>query len=122
MKKIAIAPMLDWTDRHYRYFVRQITKHTELYSEMIVADAVIHGNLDRLLGFSEEEKPVVVQLGGSNPEKLSQASKICEKYGYTGINLNVGCPSDRVKSGNFGQPDFDLKWFQDGKLNVAGKI
>lgn len=102
MIKIAIAPMLDWTDRHYRYFMRQITQNTELYSEMIVADALIYGNLKRLLEFSEEEQPLVVQLGGSDPNKLSRAGKICEQYGYTAINLNVGCPSDRVKSGNFG--------------------
>jgi tRNA-dihydrouridine synthase A len=82
--------------------MRQITQDTEFYSEMIVADAIIHGNLERLLEFSEVEKPLVVQLGGSDPYKLSRAGKICEQYGYTAINLNVGCPSDRVKSGNFG--------------------
>ena len=102
MKKIAIAPMLDWTDRYYRYFMRQITCDTELYSEMVVADAVLHGDLERLLGFSHEEQPLVIQLGGSNPDKLAKSSKICEQYGYSAINLNVGCPSDRVKSGNFG--------------------
>jgi tRNA-dihydrouridine synthase A len=99
---IAIAPMLDWSDRHYRYFMRQITKNTTLYSEMIVADAIIHGNCDRLLGFDKAELPVVVQLGGSDPAKLAIAAKTCEKYGYSAINLNVGCPSDRVQSGNFG--------------------
>ncbi len=102
MRKIAIAPMLDWTDRHFRYFMRQITAESELYTEMIVADAILHGNLDKLLSYSIDEKPVVVQLGGSNPQKLVNASKICEEYGYSAINLNVGCPSDRVKSGNFG--------------------
>lgn len=102
MRKIAIAPMLDWSDRHYRYFMRQITTQTELYSEMIVADAILHGNREKLLAYSESEKPLAVQLGGSDPQKLSIASKICEDYGYSAINLNVGCPSDRVKSGNFG--------------------
>ncbi|MBY0380015.1 MAG: tRNA dihydrouridine(20/20a) synthase DusA [Burkholderiales bacterium] len=102
MKKVAIAPMLDWTDRHYRYFMRQITDDTELYTEMIVVDAILHGNLERLLGFSFDEQPVAVQLGGSSPYKLAKASKICQQYGYNAINLNVGCPSDRVKSGNFG--------------------
>lgn len=102
MPLIAIAPMLDWTDRHFRYFMRQITRHTILYTEMVVADAIIHGDCEKLLQFNKEEHPVVAQLGGSNPEKLVLASLKCEQYGYDGINLNVGCPSDRVKSGNFG--------------------
>jgi tRNA-dihydrouridine synthase A len=102
MAKIAIAPMLDWTDRHYRYFMRQVTKCTELYTEMIVADAILHGNVPKLLSYSEVEQPLVMQLGGSDPTKLATASKICQDYGYSAINLNVGCPSDRVKSGNFG--------------------
>ena len=102
MSIIAIAPMLDWSDRHYRYFMRQITKKTILYTEMIVADAILHGNLERLLEFDNVEKPVVVQLGGSDPQKLVLASQKCQEYGYDAINLNVGCPSDRVKSGNFG--------------------
>ena len=99
---ITIAPMLDWSDRHYRYFMRQITRCTTLYTEMIVADAIIHGNKERLLGFDQIEKPVVVQLGGCDPKKLAIAAKTCEEYGYSAINLNVGCPSERVKSGNFG--------------------
>ena len=102
MTKIAIAPMLDWTDQHYRYFMRQITTCTELYTEMIVADAILHGNIPRLIGYSEIEQPLVIQLGGSNPIKLAQVAKVCQSYGYSAINLNVGCPSDRVKSGNFG--------------------
>jgi tRNA-dihydrouridine synthase A len=102
MTILAIAPMLDWTDRHYRYFMRQITKQTVLYTEMIVADAIIHGNLEHLLGYDEAEHPLVVQLGGCDPVKLIQASKKCQAYGYAAINLNVGCPSNRVKSGNFG--------------------
>lgn len=102
MPIISIAPMLDWTDRHYRYFMRQITKKTVLYTEMIVADAIIHGNQNRLLSYNDEEHKVVLQLGGSDPEKLAKASVIGAQYGYDEINLNVGCPSDRVKSGNFG--------------------
>jgi tRNA-dihydrouridine synthase A len=102
MAVISIAPMLDWSDRHYRYFMRQITQCTTLYSEMIVADALLHGNHHKLLQFDQCELPVVVQLGGNDPEKLAQASIICEQYGYSAINLNVGCPSNKVQSGNFG--------------------
>jgi len=101
-KQIAIAPMLDWTDRHYRYFMRQITKHTILYTEMIVADAILNGDRDKLLGFNASEQPVVIQLGGSDPDKLAKSAIICKEYGYTEINLNCGCPSDRVQSGKFG--------------------
>lgn len=102
MSMISIAPMLDWSDKHYRYFMRQITPSATLYTEMVVADAIIHGNKERLLAYNEEEHPVVLQLGGSDPEKLANASKIGTRYGYDEINLNIGCPSDRVKSGNFG--------------------
>lgn len=98
----AIAPMMDWTDRHCRFFHRQMTRHALLYTEMVVADAVIHGNLDRLLGHSPEEHPVALQLGGSDPDKLAQAAAIAAQWGYDEINLNVGCPSDRVQSGTFG--------------------
>lgn len=101
-EKIAIAPMLDWTDKHYRYFMRQITKHTTLYTEMIVADAIIHGERDKLLEFNPEEQHLVLQLGGSDPHKLAKASTIAKKYGYTEINLNCGCPSEKVQSGSFG--------------------
>lgn len=100
--KIAIAPMLDWSDRHYRFFMRQITKHTTLYTEMVVADAAIHGERDKLLGFSDCEQPLVLQLGGSDPSKLVNAAKISYDYGYREINLNCGCPSDKVQSGSFG--------------------
>lgn len=102
MALISVAPMLDWTDRHYRYFMRQITQSTILYTEMVVADAIIHGNRDRLLSYDDEEHPLVLQLGGSNPEKLIKAVTIANDFKYDEINLNVGCPSDRVKSGNFG--------------------
>jgi tRNA-dihydrouridine synthase A len=98
----SIAPMMDWTDRHCRYFHRRLTRRARLYTEMVVADAVIHGDRDRLLGFSPEEHPLAVQLGGSEPVKLAEAARIAEAFGYDEINLNVGCPSDRVQSGTFG--------------------
>lgn len=94
--------MIDWTDTHDRYFLRQATRHSVLYTEMITTGAIIHGDRDRHLGFNQEEHPVAVQLGGSNPADLATCSKICEDYGYDEINLNVGCPSDRVQSGAFG--------------------
>jgi tRNA-dihydrouridine synthase A len=101
-KIFSIAPMMDWTDRHCRFFHRLMTKHALLYSEMIVADAVIHGDRDYLLGGSELVRNVALQLGGSDPAKLARASAIGMEFGYNEINLNVGCPSDRVKSGTFG--------------------
>lgn len=101
-KIFALAPMLDWTDRHCRFFHRQLTAHALLYSEMVVADAAIHGSQERLLGFNACEHPVALQLGGSDAQKLAQAAKIGEDFGYDEINLNVGCPSDRVQSGIFG--------------------
>jgi tRNA-dihydrouridine synthase A len=98
----AVAPMIDWTDRHCRFFHRQLTRRALLYTEMVVADAVIHGPRDRLLGFDPAEHPVALQLGGSDPERLARAAAIGESFGYDEINLNVGCPSDRVQSGMFG--------------------
>ena len=94
--------MMDWTDRHCRYFHRQLTRLTLLYTEMVVADAAIHGNRERLLGFDAVEHPIALQLGGSDPQKLAEAARIGEGFGYDEINLNVGCPSDRVQSGTFG--------------------
>lgn len=94
--------MMDWTDRHCRFFHRQLTKRALLYTEMVVADAVIHGPRERLLGFDECEHPVALQLGGSDPIKLANAAQIGAQFGYDEINLNVGCPSDRVQSGTFG--------------------
>ncbi len=94
--------MMDWTDRHCRAFHRQLTRRALLYSEMVTADAVIHGDRDRLIGFSDVEHPVALQLGGSDPAKLAQASAIGAAFGYDEINLNVGCPSDRVQEGRFG--------------------
>ena len=100
--RLAVAPMMDWTDRHCRFFHRQLTRRALLYTEMVVADAVIHGARERLLGFDDVEHPVALQLGGSDPAKLAEAARIGEAFGYDEINLNVGCPSDRVQSGTFG--------------------
>lgn len=97
-----VAPLMDGTDRHCRYFHRLMSKRARLYTEMITAEAAIHGDRDYLLGFDKSEHPVALQLGGSEPEKMAEASKIGEGYGYDEINLNVGCPSDRVQSGAFG--------------------
>ena len=101
-RKFSIAPMMDHTDRHYRYFIRLITRHTLLYTEMITTTAILNGNRDRLLAYSDCEHPLVLQLGGSNPAELGQCATIAEEYGYDEINLNVGCPSDRVQTGRFG--------------------
>ena len=98
----AVAPMIDWTDRHCRYFHRQLTRHALLYTEMIVDEAAIHGDHQKLLGFDDAEHPVALQLGGSVPEKMAEAARIGAGFGYDEINMNVGCPSDRVQSGAFG--------------------
>lgn len=94
--------MMDWTDRHCRVFHRGLTRHALLYTEMVTADAVIHGKRTQLLGFSAVEHPIALQLGGSDPAKLAEAAAIGQDYGYGEINLNVGCPSDRVQEGRFG--------------------
>ncbi len=99
---LSIAPMMGYTDRHFRYLLRLITRKTLLYSEMIHANALIHGHPDRYISFSKDELPVVLQLGGNDPESLSKAAAIGEGFGYSEINLNVGCPSDKVQTGNFG--------------------
>lgn len=101
-KLFSVAPMMDWTDRHCRYFHRTLTKQALLYTEMVTADAVIHGQRERLIGFSSEEHPLAIQLGGNDPKKLQEAAKIAEDFGYDEVNLNVGCPSDRVQNGTFG--------------------
>jgi tRNA-dihydrouridine synthase A len=93
---------MEWTDRHCRYFLRLISRRTFLYTEMVTAEAVLYGDRNRVLGFSAEEHPVGLQLGGSDPEKLAAATRIGADYGYDEINLNIGCPSDRVQSGRFG--------------------
>src|SRR5215218_4554825 len=101
-RKISVAPMMDWTDRHCRTFHRVLSRRARLYTEMVTTGAVIHGPRERLLGFSEPEHPVAVQLGGSDPADLAEAARICADFGYDEINLNVGCPSDRVQNGRFG--------------------
>ena len=101
-RKISIAPMLDWSDRHYRYLARLHSSDILLYTEMITTGAIIHGDRDRFLRFNKEEHPVALQLGGSDPEDLAFCSKLAEGLGYDEINLNVGCPSSRVQSGSFG--------------------
>lgn len=99
---LSVAPMMDRTDRHFRYFMRQITRHTLLYTEMVTSQAILHGDRDHLLGFTWDEKPLVLQVGGDNPQELATCARVAADYGYDEINLNVGCPSDRVQSGNFG--------------------
>ena len=99
--RFSVAPMIDWTDRYCRYFHRQLTRHALLYTEMVTAEAILNGDQEHLLGF-DHEGPVALQLGGSDPTKLAKAAAIGAAYGYDEINLNVGCPSDRVQSGRFG--------------------
>jgi len=94
--------MMDWTDRHCRFFHRLMSRHTLLYTEMVTTGAVIHGDREHLLGYSQEEHPIALQLGGSEPDALEECTRIGAGYGYDEINLNVGCPSDRVQSGRFG--------------------
>ncbi|GIX35059.1 MAG: tRNA-dihydrouridine(20/20a) synthase [Lysobacteraceae bacterium] len=101
-KILAVAPMMDWTDRHCRMFHRQLSPRAWLYTEMVHADAVRLGDRERLLGFSPEEHPVALQLGGSDPRTLAEAARIVEDMGYDAVNLNVGCPSSRVQAGRFG--------------------
>ena len=100
--RFCVAPMMEWTDRHCRYFLRLISRRAFLYTEMVTADAVLYGNRERVLGFSPEEHPVGLQLGGSDAGKLGEAARLGAAYGYDEINLNIGCPSDRVQSGRFG--------------------
>ena len=99
---LSVAPMMDRTDRHFRYFMRQITQKTLLYTEMITAQAILHGDRNKLLGFDPAEKPLALQIGGDDPPLLAKCAQIAEDMGYDEVNLNVGCPSNRVQSGNFG--------------------
>ncbi|ANC93054.1 tRNA dihydrouridine(20/20a) synthase DusA [Azospirillum humicireducens] len=99
---LSVAPMMDWTDRHCRYFHRLLSRSTLLYTEMVTTGAVLHGDRERLLGFDAAEHPVALQLGGSDPADLAACARIAEEWGYDEVNLNVGCPSDRVQSGRFG--------------------
>ena len=100
--RFCIAPMIDYTDRHCRYFFRKLTRNAFLYSEMVVSDAIVYGDKDFFLKFDESQHPVALQIAGSNPKNLAYASRCGEDYGYDEVNLNIGCPSPRVTSGNFG--------------------
>jgi tRNA-dihydrouridine synthase A len=100
--RLSVAPMLDWTDRDFRYLLRILSKHTLLYTEMVTTGALIHGDKERFLAHDVSEYPLALQLGGSNPDALAQCAKFGQEAGYSEINLNVGCPSDRVQSGSFG--------------------
>ena len=100
--RFCVAPMMEWTDRHCRFFLRLISRHARLYTEMVTSAAIVHGDRERLLGFDGFEHPVALQLGGSDPRELAESAQIGEQYGYDEINLNCGCPSDRVQSGRFG--------------------
>jgi tRNA-dihydrouridine synthase A len=99
---MSVAPMMDWTDRHYRYFARRLSSRTLLYTEMITTGAIIHGDRDWLLGFDAAEHPLALQIGGDNPVDCAESVRIAEGYGYDEFDLNVGCPSDRVQNGSFG--------------------
>tara|TARA_R110002020_G_scaffold41276_4_gene121664 strand:+ start:413 stop:1435 length:1023 start_codon:yes stop_codon:yes gene_type:complete len=101
-RRFSIAPMMDWTDRHCRFLHRLLTRESLLFTEMVTSAAIMHGDIDRHLRFDPVEQPVALQLGGSDPAELAAATRIAHDYGYAEINLNVGCPSDRVQSGRFG--------------------
>ncbi|WP_434630257.1 tRNA dihydrouridine(20/20a) synthase DusA [Chromobacterium sp. CV08] len=101
-RRLSVAPMLDWTDRHYRYFARQITRHAWLYTEMVTTGALLNGDVARHLRFDEAEHPLALQLGGSEPAELAACAKLAQQWGYDEVNLNVGCPSERVQKGAFG--------------------
>ncbi|MBR1087046.1 tRNA dihydrouridine(20/20a) synthase DusA [Bradyrhizobium manausense] len=123
-RKFSVAPMMDWTDRHCRVFHRHLTTRALLYTEMLTTGAIIHGDRERLLGFDAVEHPVALQLGGSDPHDLAEAARIGEGFGYDEIDLNVGCPSDRVKDGRFGaclmaEPDLVARCVEAMKRAVA---
>jgi len=101
-RRLSIAPMMDWTDRHFRFFLRLISNHALLYTEMVTAQALHHSDPKRHLFFRAEEHPCALQIGGSDPKLLAKAAKLGEDFGYKEVNLNVGCPSERVQSGSFG--------------------
>ena len=123
-RRFCVAPMLDWTDRHCRFFHRLLSRHALLYTEMIATGALIHGERDRFLQFNHEEQPLALQLGGSVPTDLSICAKMAEDYGYSEVNLNVGCPSSRVQNGRFGaclmaEPERVAECFTAMKRSVA---
>ena len=100
--RISVAPMMDWTDRHCRSFHRVLTRHAWLYTEMVTSAALLHGDPERLLAFDPGEQPLALQLGGSDPDAMAEGAALAEQFGYREVNINVGCPSDRVQSGRFG--------------------
>jgi len=100
--RFCVAPMMDWTDRHDRYFLRQISRHVRLYTEMLTTQAILRGDRKRLLSFDEAEHPLALQIGGADPRDMAMSARIAEDWGYDEVNINVGCPSDRVQSGRFG--------------------
>ncbi len=115
--KVSIAPMMDWTDRHCRFFLRLLSPHARLYTEMVTAAALIHGDAAKLLAFDAAEHPVALQVGGSDPMMMAEAARMAAAAGYDEININVGCPSDRVQSGQFGaclmsSPDLVARCFE----------
>jgi tRNA-dihydrouridine synthase A len=121
---LSVAPMMDRTDRHFRYFMRQITRCSLLYTEMITTAAIVHGDRHKLLDFSPAEKPLSLQLGGDDPQILAECAEIAQDWGYDEVNLNVGCPSSRVQNGNFGaclmaQPDLVAKCVEKMKQAVT---
>ena len=99
---VSVAPMMDWTDKHCRFFYRLISKNVQLYTEMITTKAILRGDKNRLLDFNAGENPLVLQLGGSDPKEMAECALIAQEWGYDEVNINVGCPSDRVLSGSFG--------------------
>jgi tRNA-dihydrouridine synthase A len=101
-RRLSVAPMMDHTDRHMRFFLRLLSRRTLLYTEMITAMALVHGDVERHLGFDSREGPVALQVGGSDAGQLAHAARLAEQYGYCEVNLNVGCPSDKVQTGRFG--------------------
>src|ERR1700709_1020752 len=110
---LSVAPMMDWTDRHCRYFHRLLSKHTWLYTEMVTTGALLHGDVPRHLAFNDEEHPIALQLGGSEPGDLARCATLAQQWGYDEVNLNCGCPSERVQRGSFGA------WPLSGPKRVA---
>ena len=100
--RFSVAPMMDWTDRHCRYFLRQLSRHALLYSEMVTTGALLHGDTQRFLAYHADEHPVALQLGGSQPDELAKCARLVEEWGYDEVNLNAGCPSDRVQNNMIG--------------------
>lgn len=125
--RLSVAPMMDWTDRNCRRFHRMMSRNALLYTEMVTAPAVIHGERDRLLDYNACEHPLALQLGGSDPQELAMATRIAEDWGYDEVNLNVGCPSDRVQSGAFGavlmkSPDLVAECVQAMQAETAAEV